>query len=411
MLTIKRMRSTQALALALATLSSLVAGCASSSATRDGEMDRPPRDRLGSLPFPGTFTLYRVADIDRLGLHRYERPPRLGREDEGRHGLIYTTRAGFLDVGHMRITIDHVRFCAERVRQALREQAGQLELPTIEGSTFFVTLRYPLGWPEKGAETPADEALADELAIRTGQRLAYLMMTWHEIVTWYGWSTVPGLSEQRSAFTWDDTMSHVIGLRVAGRALRDMSGAAFDEAVTRDLREDLIDLGACSPQQTRAAVAAVDGVWYARGAPLKRQLDIGLSDDTIRPWLVHGLPFAPDTTPGAYHLPSLTDVAGHDFTGFFTVRIDPNIPEAPRLRAALPGDPAVLCVDRDFPLLLTETRREMRRQISPNVDVPWPTIAPPTVAAAAPPPALGNPRHQALLSWLGVKQPTATLAR
>jgi hypothetical protein len=222
---------------------------------------------------------------------------------------------------------------------------------------------------------------------------------------------VPGLSEQRSAFTWDDTMSHVIGLRVAGRALRDMSGAAFDEAVTRDLREDLIDLGACSPQQTRAAVAAVDGVWYARGAPLKRQLDIGLSDDTIRPWLVHGLPFAPDTTPGAYHLPSLTDVAGHDFTGFFTVRIDPNIPEAPRLRAALPGDPAVLCVDRDFPLLLTETRREMRRQISPNVDVPWPTIAPPTVAAAAPPPALGNPRHQALLSWLGVKQPTATLAR
>jgi hypothetical protein len=76
----------------------------------------------------------------------------------------------------MRITIDHVRFCAERVRAAMREQAGQLELPTIEGSTFFVTLRYPLGWPEKGAETPADEAIADELAIRTGQRIAYLMM-------------------------------------------------------------------------------------------------------------------------------------------------------------------------------------------------------------------------------------------
>jgi hypothetical protein len=53
----------------------------------------------------------------------------------------------------------------------------------------------------------------------------------------------------------------------------------------------------------------------------------------------------------------------------------------------------------------------MRRQISPDVDQPWPASSPPTVAAAAPPPALGNPRHQALLSWLGVKQPTATLAR
>jgi hypothetical protein len=168
--------------------------------------------------------LYRVADVDKLGLHRYERPPRLGREDEGRHGLLYTTRAGFLDVGHMRITIDHVRFCAERVRLAMREQAGQLELPTIEGSTFFVTLRYPLGWPEKGSETPADEAIADELAIRTGQRIAYLMMTWHELVTWYGWCTVPGLSEQRSSFTWDDTMSHVIGLRVVECVAREADG-------------------------------------------------------------------------------------------------------------------------------------------------------------------------------------------
>jgi hypothetical protein len=41
----------------------------------------------------------------------------------------------------------------------------------------------------------------------------------------------------------------------------------------------------------------------------------------------------------------------------------------------------VISVDRDFPLLMAETRREMRRQTSPDVDVPWPTIASPDAAA------------------------------
>jgi hypothetical protein len=225
---------------------------------------------------------------------------------------------------------------------------------------------------------------------------------------------VPGLSEQRSSFTWDDTMSHVVGLRVAGMALRDTSGATFDESVTRHLHEALIDLGACTRPQTRAAVASVEGQWYARGAPLKRQLDIGLSDGIVRPWLVRGLPFAPDTTPGAYHLPSLSDIDGRDFSGFFTIRIDPNIPEAARLRAALPGDPAVISVDRDFPLLMAETGREMRQQISPDVDIPWPTTAPPTpqpTIASAAPTSNAPSRHHALLSWLGVKQPVTPIAR
>jgi hypothetical protein len=45
-------------------------------------------------------------------------------------------------------------------------------------------------------------------------------------------------------------MSHVIGLRVAGMALRDTSGATFDESVTCHLHEELIDLGACTRPQT-----------------------------------------------------------------------------------------------------------------------------------------------------------------
>src|SRR5215212_6292895 len=104
------------------------AGCASSASP----VDEPPRDRMGSLPFPGTFTLYRIADADRLVQHRYERTPRLFREDEGKHGIVYTTRAGFLDVGHIRITVDTVRYCSNHIREAIRAQSGEVALPTIE---------------------------------------------------------------------------------------------------------------------------------------------------------------------------------------------------------------------------------------------------------------------------------------
>ena len=91
-------------AAALVTCLLVAAGCAG---TRHPD-DDPPRDRIGSLPFPGAFTLYRIADPEKLGLHRYEPPARFGRRGRRppRHRL--HNRAGFLDVGHMQITIDHV---------------------------------------------------------------------------------------------------------------------------------------------------------------------------------------------------------------------------------------------------------------------------------------------------------------
>src|SRR5262245_33445219 len=79
------------------------AGCSASMGS--------PRDRHGALPFPGVFTFYRTADAADLGRHRYERMPRVLRKEEVENAIIYTTRAGFLDVAHIRITVDCARFC------------------------------------------------------------------------------------------------------------------------------------------------------------------------------------------------------------------------------------------------------------------------------------------------------------
>ncbi|MEO6434482.1 MAG: DUF4056 domain-containing protein [Tepidisphaeraceae bacterium] len=276
---------------------------------------KAPRGRLGALPFPGPFTLYRIADPQNLGQHRYARTPRLLEPDEAGHGILYTTRAGFLDIDHIRITIDTVRYCTERVRAAMRARSRVVVLETIEGSTFYVTLRYPAGWKSSSNDIE-HERVADELAIRTGQRLGYLMMTWHEIVTWFGYRTVAFVDESHSSFTYDDTMSHVVGLRVAGQAMRDTSAQSFDEAVTSALGAELKSLGAVKPAQTRQASRAVENIWWSRGKPLKRQLDVGLLDDTVRPWLVPGLSFARAAKAEPFALPTLWRVSGRDFSGF-----------------------------------------------------------------------------------------------
>src|SRR4051794_16399068 len=99
-----------------------------------------PRDRLGCLPFPGLMTLYATADPARLGRHRYEDLPRLFQEDEAGRGIIYTERAGFVDLAHVRIAIDWTRYCAHAVRDALEARQGGVDLTCAEGDVFHVTL-------------------------------------------------------------------------------------------------------------------------------------------------------------------------------------------------------------------------------------------------------------------------------
>ena len=77
-------------------------GCASSAGA--------PRMRLGSLPFPGVFSLYEEANPDDMGVHCAGTTlARIGQKGERERGTLYTRRAGFIDVSHMRESIDWVR--------------------------------------------------------------------------------------------------------------------------------------------------------------------------------------------------------------------------------------------------------------------------------------------------------------
>lgn len=343
-----------------------VAGCSTAPAQ--------PRTRLGSIPFPGIFTLYTTADPQRLGQHRYEAWwDKLDGPNETSRGILYTCRAGFLDLSHIRDSIDWAKYIHDRTLEcALRFGTGPASSQTFAFSSsdarYEVELREPEWWHT--LDPSERDQLAREAAIRIGQRLTVIMATWHEIGTWYGQETIPGISEQNSAFTWDDGTSHVVAAIVAGRALR--TGDPWDIAVTRELAAELEELGAVDSSCESQAIDLVKDRWWKNGIAVRRDLDTGLDHNPKIPWLVPGLPCCTHADPGCATLvvSDLHDVQGRDLTPMLDLRI---IPSRSILRkaagtssstpSAIHGEPALLQA-------IERVRAEMLERWGPDADKP-----------------------------------------
>jgi hypothetical protein len=330
---------------------------------------------MGALPFPGTWTLYGAADPEKLGHHRYDQgliplPPY-----ESHRGLVYTCKVGFLDIAHTRTAADWTRYFADHVREALKGKHKTLDVAGNNYSRFVFTFHYPDDWARM--DKTRREQLIDELAARIGQRAAYAAMTWHEVITWYGYKGSLIVDERPSSFTWDDVMSHVIGTRIGGEAWRTLKvqkpkGVDYNGVVTQLLSTELHALRAARPDQTTAAAKAVEGRWWADGKPLKRQLDIGLTTGRVTPWLVSGLPFCSDEppTPPVYVLPDLANISGRDYSGIYDLEIDPHIGQTHTILSKLPGKPKKVDVARHLPVLVEAVRSEMREKFGEGFDRP-----------------------------------------
>jgi hypothetical protein len=342
-----------------------------------------PRDRIGALPFPGPFTLYTVADPNHLGKHRYGTLGRIPiiQTEEKERGIIYARKAGFIDVAHIRESCDWTRYFTLQLRKAIKAGKTEVNFAGKNNARFLIDLKYPDGW--SGLSDAERKALGEEIAIRGGQQLGYLTMTWHELITWFGWRKLFLIDEQPSAFTYDDTMSHMVGIRVAGRALRDKRGG-WDAAVTRNLKEVMKEIGAVTPVQTELAVDAVEGLWWRDGEPLKRQFAPPPGDEvSVTPWLVEGLPFARADEAETFVLPSLRDVNGHDCSRFIaSLHIQPNIDEADQMKRCIDCRMPYFSEQKDFPALLAAAQEQMTERFGAAVNVPWPDRSPTMLARA-----------------------------
>ena len=316
-----------------------------------GPYAKTPKPRLGGLPYPGAFTMFTPADPDNLGDHAYD-----GRHarPEQEKGILYTCRAGFIDLAHVRKTLDLCKFAAVRYEIALQNDWSAFRLKGLEPSVYEVHLEYPPDW--KTLPPEEKRQLVKELSIRLGQRTGMVMMTWHETLTWFGYKASGLFSERQSAFTYDDAGTHALGVSIAGRALRDES-RDWDAAVTAALGEQLHQLEPVKPEQMMQVIEQLRGVWWEGFQPLKRQFETGLEGRPIEAWIVRDLPFCNNPQPWRYELPTLNDVSGRDFSHLARIEVYPNVWQSDDILSKLPTKGSTVDVDRDFPVLLKYMRQ------------------------------------------------------
>lgn len=317
---------------------------------------KKPVLRYGSLPFPSV--MYTTA-ADDLGEHSYEGrnsktglgPASLFALNVGDvdRGIAYTCRLGFIDVAHVRIAIDFTAYFHAQIKTAMLAGRDSIELQGLEPSVYTVTFRYPARWQDL-PETELQREI-DTVALLGGRYLTHISMTWHEILTWYGWTSGPvPNAEKSSAFTYEDIVSHVLGTEIAARAIRhpDLS---FNDAVTLELNRDLdleegrlMRLGA---RQSKKLGKARKGEWYRVVVPhfvydVRRSTAIGFEQQELEGWRVPDADGCEDATPVTVRVPGMTEFDdGGIYAGLLDVEIEPRVNRQDRLLDGLTEDQTV----------------------------------------------------------------------
>ncbi|MCF7954749.1 MAG: DUF4056 domain-containing protein, partial [Phycisphaerae bacterium] len=189
-----------------------------------------PRPRAGFLPTDTQGIDF--ANPDKLGKHAY------GLTLNEACGIIYTCKAGHLDLSHVRGNADNTKYLVQKVRNTLSKGSKGFGF-TITGelSRHNVKFTYPPGWENN----PDKERIANEIAYATGPYLSYQATIWHEILTWFGVHFMGFEQEFNSAFSWEDMYSNVLGTQLAVKAMK-TPGKSFDQAMTDELEKTLKEL-------------------------------------------------------------------------------------------------------------------------------------------------------------------------
>ena len=309
----------------------LISGLAGCATTGDGGLPEP-RIRVGGLPYPGWTNYVALLPPHALGDHRYQLLHTNSQaSDEVSSGIVYTRHAGFVDVAHVRSTVDWVRYVYLVTLERMMAPPSTLQAPLRWrwlGMDYSMQLHLPPSW----YALPQDRRLqlAREASAVLAQRLATSISTWHEVGSWHGQMLVPPIREIRSAFTWDDGTSHVLAANVGARALAAGDPHRHEDwncAVTRELGRSLAALAPVDQACQNEAIAGAQGRWWSGQQTLRRDFDTGLQGlGPKRPWLVQGLRCAENVSSASVpevlplKLPTwqaLAQATGLDFESWF----------------------------------------------------------------------------------------------
>jgi hypothetical protein len=325
-----------------------------------------PRIRLSCYASSTLGTVF--GDATDMGMHGY----RDGSKEN--NGIVYTCRGGHLDIPHVRKAADWTAYLADKAYQRLKAGDRTFSFKLWEPSRYYVRLDYPDDW---SILPPTErDRIARDISIQLGQHFAYTALTWHEILTWFGYRPLPWYPEFPSAFSWEDNFSNLLGTHVAGRALRD-TRRDYDQAMTRALDQELARLGPQPKEVAMRAAELVRGQWYSGDILFlvdikKRHLDIGLDDDLVTPWLVPSLDECRGATPRSYPTPSLGLLEVHGFA--MRLEIAPKEFERDKMLTIVYPDRKTrrdrLEPARHFAPIMARIRQEARERYGPQVDRP-----------------------------------------
>lgn len=156
-------------------------------------------------------------------------------------GIIYTSKAGFLDLGHIRDLCDLTKFVYDQIK-ALGNSLGAIKTTHGEASL-------------KKMPSTASDKIQVARAISFDDGLGY------EIFSYFLF--LPG--KHNSAFSPEDLCSNFLGTLLAERAIK--AGGAFNDTVTGELKKLVTELGGQSIAETRKAFDLINGGWVDFSGP------------------------------------------------------------------------------------------------------------------------------------------------
>lgn len=241
-----------------------------------------PRPRVGTLPTPPPGP--RFSNPNHLGKHSYGFNP--FEED----GIVYTCKAGHLDIAHLRWSADYTAYAVGRIYETLmNKEHGFSFNMALEISTHEISFDYPENWDRL---SPKDKnRIAREMAFEIGPYVVFNATIWHEMLTWFGVHFMGFEPQFNSAFSWEDMYSNLIGTELAVEALRNKNHD-YDTALTLAIDIKLKELDVQPKITAMHASEIMRDKWY-RGYILvdtiKKNIDIGLDDGYVTPVLVPGI--------------------------------------------------------------------------------------------------------------------------
>ncbi|MGK0737087.1 DUF4056 domain-containing protein [Yokenella regensburgei] len=215
--------------------------------------------RALGVPVP-VYQIGNVLTLDTLGHHHYHDNALaavknlVGLSDEA-NGILYTHRGGFIDIAHVRDTADNTFYLFSRIYPHLGQRWRLFyseELGVRRVQLFAFT-------------PPASPVVRYTLTAWLAGHLAFQLAQWHEIAQWYGFQSVPGFSEEISAFSPEDLYSNLLGARLAVDVILQgnvRTVAEFNQAFDVALKEVLVRLGIVTRAETEKEFREVDGDWW-----------------------------------------------------------------------------------------------------------------------------------------------------